>query len=106
VDVQDTPSAPEALVPAAKVDGPDAILAQHGSAHDTGLDSDIEVDLVEDLDWMFGQNTGNGHELGVPGAVQGPICLVHAATNNLAVLDEDTAHRCFIALQGKLSLSE
>jgi hypothetical protein len=106
VDVQDTPSASKALVPAAKVNGPDTILAQHGSAHDTGLDSDIEIDLVENLDRMLGQDAGNGHELGVSGAIQGPIRLVHAATNNLAVFDKDTAHGCFVALQGKLSLSE
>jgi hypothetical protein len=106
MDVQDTPCASKALIPTAKVDGPDTILAQHRSAHDAGLDSDIEIDLVEDLDRMLGQNAGNGHELGVSGAVQGSIRLVHAATNNLAVFDEDTAHGCFVALQGKLSLSK
>jgi hypothetical protein len=104
VDVQDTSSTTEALVPAAKIDGPDAILAQHGSAHDAGFDSDIEIGLVEDLDGMLGQDAGNGDELGVPGTVQSAVCLVHASADNFAVLHEDTADRCLVALQGKLSL--
>lgn len=54
---------------------------------------------------MLGQDTGNGNEFGVSGAVQGSIRLVHAAANDLAVFDKDTTNRCFVALQGKLSLS-
>lgn len=54
VDVEDTTGAAEALVPAAKVDSANPVLAQHGGAHDAGLDSDIEVGLVEDLDGMLG----------------------------------------------------
>jgi hypothetical protein len=105
VDVEDTACASKALIPATKVDGPNTVLAQHGSAHDTWLDSDIEVSLVENLDGVLGEDAGNGDEFGVSGAVQGPICLVHAASNDFAVLDEDTTDRRFIALEGKLSLS-
>lgn len=104
VDVEDTASATKALIPAAKVDSSDAVLAQHGGAHDTWLDSDIEVGLVENLDRMLRQDAGNGDELGVPGAIQGSIRLVHAAANDLAVLDKDTADRCFVALEGELRL--
>lgn len=104
VDVQDAPSAAKALVPTAKVDTPNAVLAQHGGAHDARLDGDIEVGLVENLDWIFGQDTSDGNELGVPGPVERPVRLVHAATYDLAVLDENTADRCFIALQCKLGL--
>jgi hypothetical protein len=105
MDVQDTSRASEALIPATKIDGANTVLPQHRSAHDTGLDSDIKVCLVENLDRMLGQDTSNGHEFGVPGAVQSSVRLIHAATNNLAVFDKDTANRCFVALQGKLSLT-
>jgi hypothetical protein len=94
VDVQDTARTAEALVPAAKVHGADAVLAEHGSTHDTRLDRDIEIGLVENLERVLGQDACNGHELGMPGAT----------ANDFAVFDKDTADRCFVALQGKLGL--
>jgi hypothetical protein len=98
VDVQDTSSTPKALIPASKVDSSDAVLAQHRSAHDARLDSDIEICLIEDLDGILGENASNGNELGVSSAIQGAIGLIHAATNNLAIFDKDTADGCFVAL--------
>lgn len=104
MDVQDTTGTSKALIPAAKVDAPNPILSQHGGAHDAWLDGDIEVDLVEDLDWMLREDTSNSNKLGVPGAVQGSIRLVHAATNDLAVFDEDAADWRLVALECKLGL--
>jgi hypothetical protein len=104
VDVQYTPSATEALIPAAEVHSTDTILTQHGCAHDARLDSDIEIGLVEDLDGMLGQDTSNGDEFGVSGAIQSPIRLVHASTNDFAVLHKDTADGCLIALECKFGL--
>jgi hypothetical protein len=46
---------------------------------------------------MLREDTSNGDELGVPGAVQSSIRLVHTAADDFAVLDEDTADRCLIA---------
>jgi hypothetical protein len=104
VDVQDTARTAEALVPAAKVHGADAVLAEHGSTHDTRLDRDIEIGLVENLERVLGQDACNGHELGMPGAIESAVRLVHATTDDFAIFDKDTADRCFVALQGKLGL--
>lgn len=104
MDVQDTSGSSKALVPAAKVNGADTVLAKHGGAHDTRFDSDIEVRFVENLDGVFGQDAGNCNELGMTSAIQGAISLVHTTTDDFAVLDEDTADRCFITLQSKLGL--
>lgn len=104
MNVEDAACAAEALVPAAKVDGADAVLAQHGGAHDAGLDRDIEVGLVENLDGMLRQNASNGDKLGVPGPVQGPVRFVHTTANDLTILDEDAADWCFVALEGELGL--
>jgi hypothetical protein len=98
VDIQYTPRTAKSLVPTSKVDGSDSVLAEHGGAHDTGLNGDIQIGLVEDLDWMLREDTSNGDELGVPGAVQSSIRLVHTAADDFAVLDEDTADWCLIAL--------
>jgi hypothetical protein len=104
VDVQDTPCPSKALVPAAKVDGADAVLAKHGGAHDTRFNGDIEIGLVENLDRVLGQDAGNRNELSVTGAIQGAIRLIHTTTDDFAVLDKDTADWCFITLQSKLGL--
>lgn len=104
VNVQYTSRTTKTLVPAAKVHGADTILTQHGSAHDARLDSDIEIGLIEDLDRVLRQDTSNGNKFRVPGAVKGAVRLVHASTDNLAVLYEDTTDRCLIALECKLSL--
>lgn len=53
VNVQDASSATKSLVPATEEDAPNTILTQHGSAHDTWLDGDIEVRLVENLDGVL-----------------------------------------------------
>jgi hypothetical protein len=104
VDVQDTTSAAESLVPAAKVDGADAILTKHGGAHDARLDCDIEIGLVENLERVLGEDASNRNKLSMSGAIEGAVRLVHATANDFAVFDKDTADRCFVALQGKLSL--
>jgi hypothetical protein len=104
VDVHYASSATKALIPATKVDGADTVLTQHGSTHDAGLDCDVQVDLVKDLDGVLGENASDGDKLGVSGAIQGPVRLVHASTNDLAVLDEDATNWCFIALQSELGL--
>lgn len=104
MNVQDASCATKALVPAAKVDASNAILTQHGGTHDARLDGDIEVGLVEDIDGILGQDTSNSDKFSVPGTIEGSICLVHASTNDVAVLDKDTTDRCFIALQCKLGL--
>jgi hypothetical protein len=105
VNVQDTARAAETLVPAAKVHGANTVLAKHRGTHDARLDRDIEIGLVEDRERMLGQNAGNGHELGMSGAIEGAVRLVHATADDLAVFDKDTADGCFVALQGQLSLS-
>jgi hypothetical protein len=53
---------------------------------------------------MLRQDAGNGDELSVSGAVQGAIGLVHAASNDFAVPDENAADGCLVALQCKLGL--
>lgn len=53
VNVQNTSGATKTLVPASEVDGSDAVLAQHGRAHDAWLNGDIEVCLVEDADGVL-----------------------------------------------------
>jgi len=105
VDVQYSSRAAKALVPAAKVDSSDAVLTQHRGAHDAGLNGDIQVGFVEDLDGIFREDASDGDKLGVPGAVESAVGLVHASTDDLAVLDEDAADWCFIALQCKLGLN-
>lgn len=105
MDVEHTASTAKALIPAAEVDGSDSILTQHGSAHDTGLNGDIKVCFLQDADGMLGQNAGKSNELGVPRAIEGAIRLVHAASNDLAILDEDAANRCLVTLECQLGLS-
>lgn len=104
VDIEDPSCSAKALVPASKIDGANAVLAQHRGAHDAGLDGDIEVRLVEDGDGVLGQDAGNGDKLGVPGAVEGAVCFVHAAANDVAVPDKDTADGSFVAFEGELGL--
>jgi hypothetical protein len=105
VHVQHTASAAESLVPAAKVDCSNAVLAEHRGAHDARLDGDIEVGLVEDADGVLGQDASNGNEFGVSGAIEGAIGLVHSTPDDLAVLHENTTHRRLVTGQGKLGLS-
>lgn len=104
MDVQHAASPAKALIPATEVDSSDAVLTQHRGTHDAGLDRDIEVCLAEDLDGVLGEDAGDGNELGVPGAVEGPVGLVHAAANDLAVFDEDAPDGRFIALECELGL--
>jgi hypothetical protein len=104
VNVQDSASSAKALVPASEVDSPDSVLAQHRGAHDAWLDSDIEVGLVEDADGVLRQDTGDSDELGVSGAIQSSIRLVHASTDDLATFHEDAADGCLIALECKFGL--
>ena len=103
--VQNTTSATESLIPASEVDCTDAVLTQHGGAHDAWLDSDIEVSLVEDAEGVLGQDAGNGNKLSVSGAIKSAVGLVHASTDDLAVLDKHAAHRRLIARQCKFSLA-
>jgi hypothetical protein len=105
VNIQHTTSAAEALVPAPKVDGADTILTQHRSTHDARLDGDIEVRLLECADGHSGQDAGQGDKFGVSGAIESAVRLVHAATDDLAIFDENAAHWCLVTLQRKLSLS-
>ena len=104
MDIQHSSCSAKPLVPAAKVNSFDAVLAQHRRTHDAGLDRDIEVRLGEDADGVIGEDTGNGNKLGVTSAVQGAVRLVHASSDDLAVFHEDTANGCFIALEGKFGL--
>jgi hypothetical protein len=97
--------ASESLVPAAKIDGSDSVLAKHGGAHDARLDGNIEVSLVEYADGVLGQNACNGDELGVSGAIESTVGLIHSPTDDLAVLHEDTTDRRLIAGQCKFGLS-
>ena len=102
--VQDTTSATESLIPAPKVDRSNAVLAQHGGAHDARLDGDIEVSLVKDADGVLGQDACNGDELGVSSTVESAVGFIHSSANDLAVLHEDTTDRSLIAGQGKFGL--
>ena len=104
MDVQDTTSSTEAFVPAAKVDGPDTILAQHRGAHDTWLDSNVKVRLSQNGDRVLGENAGEGNEFGMPRAIQCPIRFVHSSANDLAIFDEDTADGRLITDQRQLCL--
>lgn len=102
--VQNAARAAESLVPAAKVDRSDAVLAKHGGAHDAWLDSDIEVRLTQDADGLLRQDAGNGNELGMSGAVERAVGLVHSSADDLAVLHEHTTDRRLITGQCKLGL--
>lgn len=104
VDVQNTPSAAEALIPASKVDGTNAILAQHRGAHDAWFHRDIEVRLVQYGNGMLRQDARKSNELGVPRAIQGPVRLVHSSADDFAIFDEDTADGSLVTDQRKLSL--
>ncbi len=105
VDVEHASRASKALVPASKVDGADAILAQHGSAHDAGLDGDIEIRVRQGADGLRRQDARQRDELGVARPVQRAIRLVGAASDDGAVPHKDTADRRLVALQRKLGLS-
>jgi hypothetical protein len=104
VHVQYASCASEALVPATKVDGPNTILAEHGSAHDTGLNCDIEIRLMEYTDGLLGQDACDSNELGVSSAIQCAVGFIHAAANDLAVFDKHTSDWSLVALECKLSL--
>lgn len=69
-DAHDSTTATEAVIEAAKVDGADAELAQDRGAHDAWLDGDIQVGLLENLGFVFGQDLAQGHELGMAGALE------------------------------------
>lgn len=104
MDVENSSRSTEPLVPTAKVDSADTILAEHGCAHDARLDGNIEVCLIEDGNRMLGQDTSNGHKLGVPCAVQGAVRLVHASADDVAIVDKDTAHGRLVALESQFGL--
>lgn len=97
VNVQHTTGASETLIPAAEVDSSNAVLAQHGRAHDAGLYGHVEVGVLESTDWVIGQDACEGDELGVPGTVEGAVRFIHAATKDAAVFDKDTANGGLIA---------
>ena len=99
VNVQHTSCSAKPLIPAPEVDSPNSVLSQHRGAHDTRLDSDIEVRLVEDADGILRQDTRNSDTLGVSGAVERPVRLIHATANDLAIIYEDAADGCLIALE-------
>lgn len=105
VDVQHAAGASEPLVPAAKVHGADTVLTEHRGAHDTGLDRDIEVRLLQVGDGLLGQDAGQSNKLGVPRAVQGAVRLVHATTKDLAIPHKHTANWGLVALECKFGLS-
>jgi len=69
MNVQHTTGSAKSLIPAAKVDGSDAILAEHRGAHDAWLDGDIEICFIQGADGMLGQDTSDGDELGVSGTI-------------------------------------
>lgn len=102
--VEHTTSTAESLIPAAKVDCSDAVLAEHGGAHDAWLNSDIEVGFVEDADGVLRQDASNGDELGVSGAIESAVGLVHSTSNDLTILHENTTHRRLVTGQCKLGL--
>jgi hypothetical protein len=104
VDIQHPTCSAKTLIPAPEVDSPDTILAQHRGAHDAWLDSNIEIRLVEDADGVLRQDARNSDELGVSGAVQGSVRLVHASSDDLAIFDKDTADGGLIALECKFGL--
>jgi hypothetical protein len=53
---------------------------------------------------VLGQDASNGDKLGVSGTVQGPVGLVHASSNDVAIFDEDTADGRLIALECQFGL--
>ena len=55
---------------------------------------------------MLGQDASNGHELCVSGSIESTIGLVHASTNDLAILDKDTANRRLVTLECKFGLGQ
>lgn len=91
VDVQNTSSAAEPLIPTSKVDSPNPILAQHRSAHDAWFDGNIKIRLFQDADGMLRKNTGQCNELGMPRSIQSPVRLVHSLADDFAIFDEDAA---------------
>lgn len=99
MNVQHTTSAPETLIPAPKVDSSNAVLAQHGGAHDAGLDGHVEVGVVESRDWVFRQDACEGNELCMPGAIEGTVRFIHATAKDAAVFDKNTANWGLIALE-------
>jgi len=61
----------KAIVEAAKVDGPDAELAQGRRAHDARLDRDVEIRILEDRRGVLGEDLAHCHEFGVARALFG-----------------------------------
>lgn len=104
MNVQHTARTAEPLVPATKVHSPNTVLAQHAGAHDARLDGDVQVRVPEHAGGLVRQNGGEGHELGVAGAVEGAVRLVHATADDLAVIDEDAADGGFVVFKCMLGL--
>lgn len=69
MDIEDAAGAAKALVRAAEVDGVDFELAEHGCAHDAGLDGDVEIALLEEGRGLRLEELADGDELAVRGAL-------------------------------------
>lgn len=90
MDVHDATAAAEAVVETAEVDGTDPVLAECRGAHDTWLDSHVEVGLLDDGLRVLGYDFGEGHELCVAGAL---YCLVSKCTAISVRRGEDLSRR-------------
>ena len=87
VDRQDTAGATKSIVPTTIVDRPNAILSQRRSTHDTRLHSDIEIRLLQLAGRELLQELADSEELCMSGPIERAVGVVHASSNNLAIVD-------------------
>lgn len=69
MNIHNAATAAKALIRAAKVNSPDAELAQNGRAHYAWLHRHVEVGLRKDAGGVAGEDLGERDEFGVPRAL-------------------------------------
>lgn len=65
MDLHNTAATAKAIIQAAKVDGSNPVLTQSGGTHDTWLDRDVKIGVLENTLWMLCHNLGESNKLGM-----------------------------------------
>jgi hypothetical protein len=70
IDWENTSISSESIIATPIIDASDAVLSQGRSTHDTGLDGDVEISLLEFVMRETLEELGNGEEFSVSSTVE------------------------------------
>lgn len=100
IDRKNTSVSSKSIVATAVVHATNPVLPQSGSTHDARLDCDVEVGLFEFGGWELGEKLGDSEEFSMSSAVERAIGVIHASSDDFAILDEHTSDGSFTSFEG------